>query len=109
MRRHTHKIEGRVSHELRALVAQGGELSASLRALLMIGGAACGLDLTAVQEEIPDLISARLQPAVRAYLLVLVNGVGDAPRYMPTITPIDDDALEEEELLGDADGAGFDV
>lgn len=78
-------------------------------ALLLIGVAACGLDLTAVQDEIPILISARLQPAVRGYVLALVSGDGDAPCHMSTMTPIDDDAVMDDALLDDADGAGFDV
>ena len=109
MRRHETKIEGRVSFGLRALVEQGGELSASLRALLIIGGAACGLDLTDVRAEIPDLISSRLQPAVRVYLLALVSSVEDMPCGVPVIESIGDDALIDGVLLGDADGAGFDV
>lgn len=60
MKRHITKRDGRVSCELRTLVEQGGERSASLCALMLIGAAACGLELTDVRDEIPDLISSRL-------------------------------------------------
>lgn len=104
------KIEGRVSRELRALVEQGGEKSAAMRALLIIGAAACGLDLVNVREEIPDLVSKRLRPEVRAQLLVLITGSGERPRATPVAEPVEDYLYEDDELLlGDADGAGFDV
>lgn len=109
MRQHETKIEGRVSFGLRALVEQGGELNASLRALLIIGGAACGLDLTDVRAEIPDLISSRLQPAVREGLFALISGNNGQRLLVPHTETSEEDFPMDDELLGDADGAGFDV
>lgn len=104
------KIEGRVSLELRALVEQGGEKSAAMRALLIIGAAVCGLDLVNVREEIPDLVSKRLRPEVRAQLLALIEGKGEESCIVSRIEPMRDDLYADDELLlGDADGAGFDV
>ncbi len=42
--------------------------SASLPAL-------CGRNLRAVREEIPDRVSAQLQPGVQAYVLALMSGM----------------------------------
>lgn len=54
-------------------------------------------------------LPAIVHPAVRGSLLALINGGGDTPRHMPTMTAIDDDALMDDALLGDTDGAGVDV
>lgn len=100
----------RISAGLRATIRQGGELSAATRALLIIGAATSGLDLSEVYEEIAELLGGRLRPEVRAQLLALIGGVSERPHGVPVREPVGDDHYEDDELLlGDADGAGFDV
>lgn len=97
-----------MSSALRSLLTQGGESSAAARALLIIGAAASGLDLTEVREEIFYLMSSRLRSEVRTQLLALIAGEGVQPSPVPIPQPLDAYA-DGELLLGDAEGVGFDV
>ncbi len=99
----------RMSSALRSLITQGGESSAAARALLIIGAATSGLDLADVREELLDLISSRLQPAVRASLLTLVSERSAQPLLTHSQTADEEGEVEKEAVLGDQDGAGFDV
>ena len=99
----------RISAGLRVTIRQGGELSAATRALLIIGAATSGLDMSDVSEEIAELLGGRLRPEVRAQLLALIAGTGERPHVEPVIAPIADLCDDDELVLGDADGAGYDV
>lgn len=110
MSNHTSVLSVRISAGLRATIRQGGELSAATRALLIIGAATSCLDLSDVYEEIAELLGGRLRPEVRAQLLVLITGRSERPGAVPAIEPMADDLyVDDELLLGDVDGAGFDV
>lgn len=98
-----------MSSALRSFITQGGESSAAARALLIIGASTSGLDMTDVREELPDLMSYRLRPEVREQLLVLIAHKQiqtSAPLMRPLHADLD---VDDELLLGDVDGAGFDV
>ena len=111
MKAHTVFFGVRMSSALRDMLKNAGESSAAARALLIIGAATSGLDLVDVREEIPDLLSScRLRPEVRAQLLLLIASGSERLRIGSMIEPMEDDFFTDDELLlGDADGAGFDV
>lgn len=110
MKAHTVFFGVRMSSALRGMLKHAGESSAAARALLIIGAAVSGLDLVDVREEIPDLISTRLRSEVRAQLLALLHDGSQRSLKALVIEQREDTAYEDDEsLLGDADGAGFDV
>ncbi len=67
------RIGVRLSPELRALVAQAGEMSAATRALLIIGAHTAGYDVRAVEREITVLRWAKLDSPVAAEIRKVFN------------------------------------
>lgn len=104
------KVSIRIAPALRDVICQGGELSAATRALLIVGAATCGLNVSEAHEEIAELLGGRLRPEVRAQLLALIGGEGERSRVMLVRETLGENSYGDDELLlGDGDGAGFDV
>lgn len=69
----THRIGVRVSAELHALLAAAGDVSATTRALAILGAAAVGYELGALRDEAATLLAAPLDPLLRAALWSLIS------------------------------------